>query len=110
MRQQKAPTAQAVSSRLSAPRSRSSTARDITSVALSPMARSRSPLTPPGLRDGRSGPLTGSPSADDSLSRQSIGGRAPAPPDTCAIPAASPRAPTGAAADPRQHEALASGP
>src|ERR1700689_1177188 len=78
MRQQKAPTAQAVSSRLSAPRSRSTAARYITSVALSPMATSRSPLTPPAVRDGRSGSPTGAPYADDSLSRQSIGGRAPA--------------------------------
>src|ERR1700684_2575174 len=80
MRQQKAPTAQAVSSRLSDPRSRSTAARYITSVALSAMATSRSPLTPPAVRDGRSGSPTGAPSADDSLSRQSIGGRAPASP------------------------------
>src|SRR5580693_3444506 len=80
MRQQKAPTAQAVSSRLSGPCSRPSAARDITSVALRPMARNRPPLAPPATRDGRSGPPTGAPSADNPLPRQSIGGLAPAGP------------------------------
>src|ERR1700735_657976 len=70
MRQQKAPIAQAVSSRLSAPCSRCSTARDITRTA---MGRIRSLLKRPAILDGPSGSLTETPSADDLLSRQ--GGR-----------------------------------